>query len=269
MQTVPTEMILASAGSGKTWQLTNRYIALMAIQLRNGQEIAPERIIAITFTRKAAGEFFGEILQKLAWAAKDPAKIAELSSDQNDPLSQVLRDLSQEEYRTLLRVFIQQMPKLFLGTLDSFFANILRSFPAEFGLGGDFEIIDDHLSQVARADVYRQVFRRNSLRSGEAGNKSSQAQDEFMESFRRATFGDEENRISSLLGSFIDDLHEIYLNAADEESWGNIEKIWPEGCEWLAPQIDVKAHFKKMLQLFEVEDSISDKQRDCRDRSPP
>ena len=26
--TIPNEMILASAGSGKTWQLTNRFIAI-------------------------------------------------------------------------------------------------------------------------------------------------------------------------------------------------------------------------------------------------
>ena len=62
-------MILASAGSGKTWQLTNRFIALMGQQLLAGQEIMPERIVAVTFTRKAAGEFFDAILIKLARAA--------------------------------------------------------------------------------------------------------------------------------------------------------------------------------------------------------
>ncbi|MEO0415496.1 MAG: UvrD-helicase domain-containing protein, partial [Verrucomicrobiota bacterium] len=258
MQSVPTEMILASAGSGKTWQLTNRYIALMGIQLRNGMPIAPERIIAITFTRKAAGEFFGEILKKLASAANDPAAISNLASDANDPLAHVLRDLSQDEYRQLLRVFIQNMPKLFLGTLDSFFANILRSFPAEYGLGGDFEVIDEHLSLVARADVYRQVFRRNRDRSG---NRQSDAQSEFIEAFRRATFGKEENRVSSNLSSFIKDLHSVYLNAANEELWGNPEAIWPDGCYWLAPKIDRKAKLNELITLFEKEDSITDKQR--------
>ena len=33
---IPNEMILASAGSGKTWQLTNRFIALMGQQLLAG-----------------------------------------------------------------------------------------------------------------------------------------------------------------------------------------------------------------------------------------
>ena len=63
MSRIPNTMIRASAGSGKTFQLTNRFIRL----LLSGQ--APERIIALTFTRKAAGEFFEGILTKLAKAA--------------------------------------------------------------------------------------------------------------------------------------------------------------------------------------------------------
>ena len=44
-------LILASAGSGKTYQLGNRVIGLVA------GNVPPERIVALTFTRKAAGEF--------------------------------------------------------------------------------------------------------------------------------------------------------------------------------------------------------------------
>jgi len=51
MPVLHNEMILASAGSGKTYQLTNRYIGLMALQLRAGQEVTPERIIAVATER--------------------------------------------------------------------------------------------------------------------------------------------------------------------------------------------------------------------------
>ena len=51
-------MILASAGSGKTYALTNRFVELLA------RGAPAERIVALTFTRKAAGEFFDEILAK-------------------------------------------------------------------------------------------------------------------------------------------------------------------------------------------------------------
>ena len=67
------QMILASAGSGKTYALTNRFVWLLARGAR------PERIAALTFTRKAAGEFFDEILKKLARAADDPAYAREIA----------------------------------------------------------------------------------------------------------------------------------------------------------------------------------------------
>ena len=54
-------VILASAGSGKTYQLGNRIIGLVGLK-----EQEPERIVALTFTRKAAGEFADAVLTKLA-----------------------------------------------------------------------------------------------------------------------------------------------------------------------------------------------------------
>ena len=65
-------LILASAGSGKTFQLGNRVIGLVA------RGVAPERIVALTFTRKAAGEFADSVLMKLADAASVPAAAAKL-----------------------------------------------------------------------------------------------------------------------------------------------------------------------------------------------
>ena len=55
MNRISNTMIRASAGTGKTYQLTNRFIQWLLYGA------APERIIALTFTRKAAGEFFDAI----------------------------------------------------------------------------------------------------------------------------------------------------------------------------------------------------------------
>lgn len=57
--------IEASAGTGKTFQLASRYIALLMLG------VAPESIVALTFTRKAAGEFRNRILHALAEGACD------------------------------------------------------------------------------------------------------------------------------------------------------------------------------------------------------
>ena len=58
-------LIAASAGTGKTYQLTSRYLALLALGAK------PEKMIALTFTKKAAGEFRNRIFQALAEAALD------------------------------------------------------------------------------------------------------------------------------------------------------------------------------------------------------
>ncbi|MCB1209857.1 MAG: UvrD-helicase domain-containing protein [Verrucomicrobiales bacterium] len=261
MEAIPNEMILASAGSGKTWQLTNRYIALMAQQMLAGQEIAPERIVAVTFTRKAAGEFFDSILEKLARAASCEKYAAGLAGDEtvdpeaaNDPLRPILRRLKSQDYRQLLRVFISRMPKLFLGTLDSFFSSILRAFPAEFGLAGDFEILSEHAGATERERVYRRVFRR-SLPGLKTGAGGLAAQKDFLEAFRRATFGKEESSIRSVLDEFVENQHEIMLHAGRKELWGNPKAIWPGRCEWLAPQVDLKESFAKLLVIFDRDDA--------------
>lgn len=262
---IPNEMILASAGSGKTWQLTNRFIALMGQQLLSGKEVTPERIVAVTFTRKAAGEFFDSILVKLARAASDAGFARSLIGDEAidpeaaaDPLRPVLRELTQADYRQLLRRFVSRMPRLFLGTLDSFFASVLRSFPAEFGLAGDFEILSDHLGAVERERVYRMVFQRT-LPGLKTRAESLEAQKDFLEAFRRATFGKEEASIRSVLDQFVENQHEILLHAAREELWGNPRAIWPKGCRWLGVKVDLKEEFTRLFEVFSNE-GISDEQ---------
>lgn len=253
---LPNEMILASAGSGKTWQLTNRYIALMALQLRSDQEVAPERILAATFTKKAAGEFFDSILVKLATAASDPKEAAALAADRDDPLAPVLATLAPADYTRLLRVFIERMPRLFLGTLDSFFANLLRAFPAEFGLAGDFETMDDYQSGSARARVYDAVFTHRPF----SGKGEDPAQSAFLEAFRLATLGSDENRVFKQLDGYIDDLHELFLYAPSAERWGQAAAIWEDGGkDWFVRDIDPLEEGRRLVAALESLESSGKK----------
>src|SRR6476469_8525320 len=125
-------MILASAGSGKTYALTNRFVGLLA------RGAPPERIAALTFTRKAAGEFFDEILNKLATAATDPAVAQRLARDIDAP------HLGPLDFRRMLRGVVDNMHRLQLGTLDGFFGRIARVFTYELGLTGAFEVLEEH-----------------------------------------------------------------------------------------------------------------------------
>ncbi len=205
-------MILASAGSGKTYALTGRYIALLA------RGAAPERIAALTFTRKAAGDFFDEILKKLARAAAAEAAARKLAAEVEAP------GLTRTECLRLLRAVTDAMPRLSLGTLDSFFARVVRAFPLELGLGGDFEIVEEHAARLERRRVLRRMF---------AHTAGGGARLDFIEAFKRATFGTEEKRLGARLDAFLDEHAEVYLAVPDAACWGRAERVWPAGCDWL------------------------------------
>ncbi|MDP3073276.1 MAG: UvrD-helicase domain-containing protein [Opitutaceae bacterium] len=229
---LPHVMIRASAGSGKTYALTNRFVALLA------SGAAPERIVALTFTRKAAGEFFDEILRKLAKAARDGREAAKLAREIERP------ELREADFLRLLRGVTAAMPRLRLGTLDAFFARIARAFPLELGLGGEFEVLQAHAAHVERQRVLGRMF-------AQADGGLGEAQREFIEAFKRATFGTEEKRLAARLDRFLDEHHEAFLAAPDGACWGHPARIWPEGSEWLAPSArkisDVIASLRREL----------------------
>jgi ATP-dependent exoDNAse (exonuclease V) beta subunit len=125
------KVIRASAGTGKTHELSSRYLSL----LNTGQPV--DRILATTFTRKAAGEIFDRIVERLAHAATHPKALAQLVGDLQDPT------LSAARCRCLLSQFTKHLHRVRVGTLDSFFAELARSLSLEIELPPNWEIIDD------------------------------------------------------------------------------------------------------------------------------
>lgn len=240
MTTIGHVMILASAGSGKTYALTNRFVRLLALGAK------PERIVALTFTRKAAGEFFDEILTKLARAARDPSYAAELAGEIRVPA------LGVADFLKMLRSVADAMHRLRLGTFDGFFARIARNFPLELGLAGEFEILQEHAARMERGRVLRRMFER-------VGGLA-ESQREFIEAFKRATFGADEKRLGAQLDRFIDEHQEIFLAAPERDRWGHAQRIWPGGSEWLGAKVEVAAAAKALRAWIDGA-GIGDKQR--------
>ncbi len=238
---IRNEMILASAGSGKTYQLTNRYIQLMALGA------APERIIALTFTRKAAGEFFDEILKKLARAGRDRPEAVRLAGAIGCP------DLGCREFLDMLERVIDRMHLLELGTLDSFFYRIIRNFPFELGLSGPPEILDENAVRTEKQRVYDHVFHHPASRHD--------TRKAFLEAFKQATWGTEEKRLGARLDRFIEENHEVFLQAPEPGAWGNPDRIWPEGNDWLGFKGKPDEDIETLATLF-ANRELTDRQRE-------
>lgn len=234
------EMILASAGAGKTYALTRRFVRLLAA----GAE--PERIVALTFTRKAAGEFFDQILQQLATAAVDPAQARKLAREIDAP------QLGPAGFLRLLRRMVEAMPRLTLGTLDGFFARVVRNFPFELGLDGPFQIMEEAPARWERRRVLRQMF--------SAASRPDAEQREFIEAFKRATFGLEEKQLARVLDGFLSAHAETFLAAPAPEQWGDPGRIWPAGSPWLAAVPGRAAAADALRRAFEAE-TLKEKQR--------
>src|SRR5262245_25206563 len=108
-------LILASAGSGKTFQLTNRFLVL----LLHGAD--PGSLLAATFTRLAAGEIRDRVLTRLAKAAMNGDAAAALAEELRFPR------LSAEACRAALTQLVGSIHRLQIRTLDGFFASVVAT----------------------------------------------------------------------------------------------------------------------------------------------
>jgi len=199
---IPHVMVTASAGSGKTWQLTNRILALILAGA------PPESIIALTFTRKAAGEFFDAVLGRLARAASDPAAAAQLCRDLE------IEPRPPGAFLAPLRALIGRLHQLQFTTIDSFFHRIVSSFPFELGLSGAFSLMDGYQAGRARVQVLEQILRRS------ADGRDGVARRNFLQNFKQATYGIEAKSPAADLDQYVRDLHALYQELPDAGCWG-------------------------------------------------
>lgn len=201
-------LILASAGSGKTYQLGNRVIGLVA------GGIPPERIVALTFTRKAAGEFADAVLTKLARAAADPAVAIALRAELGQP---------DADFQLALEQVVRVLPRLVLGTMDGFFSKIVRSFQYELGVtGGRFELLEGPQLEAARDGLLDAILGQRLARGDDEG---------FFHAFRRAMVGREELKVADGLRDFVKQWQGVYRERAGA-AWGPPELAGVELMAW-------------------------------------
>ena len=120
----------ASAGSGKTYKLTEEY-------LRLAFRIPFHNILAVTFTNKATAEMKERITGMLDMLAKggESPYLKVLTDETGLPEASIRRKAGM-----LLNEILQNYSRFSVGTIDSFFQKVVRGFARETGLQSGFEL---------------------------------------------------------------------------------------------------------------------------------
>jgi exodeoxyribonuclease V beta subunit len=125
----------ASAGSGKTFSLALRYLALLF------RGVNPSSVLAVTFTNKAANEMKERVLKFLNSIENDDKLLEILSETSGINAKEIL---NKKEY--VLREFLTS--DIHITTIDAFIQKILRKFGYYAGVDVDFDIKSDNLENI-------------------------------------------------------------------------------------------------------------------------
>lgn len=131
----PYLALKASAGSGKTFALTVRYITLLLLGAK------PNEILTLTFTNKAANEMSERIFHTLQTLGDDEAYLDSIVKE-----SGLSKEIILGKKNSLLKLFVSSELSIF--TIDKFVNKILREFCGYIALGDDFEIKQDDIDDL-------------------------------------------------------------------------------------------------------------------------
>jgi ATP-dependent helicase/nuclease subunit A len=177
----PHIAIRASAGAGKTYALTSRFVQLLG----DGERL--DKVLASTFSRKAAGEIILRVLGRLASEARGDEDAA--------------------AKKTLLSSVLRSLHRLRIGTLDAFFMALVQSFGLELGFQPGWRILDEALDKALKHKAIVAAL------SGEGD--STRALGAHILTLQR---GDARRRVVSTVTDYVEALLPVYLDAP-ESAW--------------------------------------------------
>ncbi|MFH1528578.1 MAG: UvrD-helicase domain-containing protein [Bacteroidota bacterium] len=133
--------LTANAGSGKTFVLSKRFV-----EIALNANVALSKIVAITFTEKAAAELYKKIS-------------LEISHRLNESKNEI-------EIKKLQRIR-RQLVSANISTIHSFCTNLLKEFSAEAGIDANFTPIDQtHAAELLENSI-EEYFNANLLQTTE------------------------------------------------------------------------------------------------------
>lgn len=129
-----TLVVEAAAGTGKTTALISRITAV----IRSG-ETSLDRVVAVTFTEKAAGEMKLRLRAEL-----DRARHATTSAEE----------------RAHLEAALSALEVAHINTIHGFCADLLRERPVDAGIDPKFEVLDESAAEALLQEAFRNWFER-------------------------------------------------------------------------------------------------------------
>ncbi|HMO14732.1 MAG TPA: UvrD-helicase domain-containing protein [Pirellulaceae bacterium] len=197
-------LIRASAGTGKTYQLSSRFIQLLSAGTQ------PHEILATTFTRKAAGEILDRVFERLAMASLDDNFASNTAG-----AIEIALERPRDFFGSQLQNLIAALHQLQISTLDSFFAQLARAFSVEVGLRHDWRIVDEAELNSLITEAIRVALDHVDAK-------------EFVYLLNK---GETAIGIARMVRTTIDDLHEVYLDALPA-AWTRIPDEAPTPGAW-------------------------------------
>ncbi|MDK2885934.1 MAG: ATP-dependent helicase Rep [Thermosipho sp. (in: thermotogales)] len=129
--------ISASAGTGKTYTITNYYIFILEEYEKVNYPDIVDQIVVVTFTRKAASEMKERIIE----AVKE--KLESAKKSRNQKLIQYWENVN------------NNLPRAVISTIDSFCQRILKEENLNIGVDPNFTIISDIKSEkIIEKSIY-------------------------------------------------------------------------------------------------------------------
>ena len=135
----------ASAGSGKTYRLTQDYIHLL---FDPHKERAHRRILAVTFTNKATDEMKSRILKEL---------YALSQGEESDYRAGLMSEFRMDEEavniraKHILTTILHDYSSFSISTIDRFFQQVIRSFARDIGVHGGYNLELDNSSTLEQS----------------------------------------------------------------------------------------------------------------------
>ncbi|MEZ7856378.1 MAG: UvrD-helicase domain-containing protein [Polaribacter sp.] len=145
LQTSTFQVYNASAGSGKTFTLVKQYLKVL---LTSSDLFMFQKVLAITFTNKAAGEMKARVLFYLEEFAE---------GSESDLFKNILSETNldatiiQERSKKILEAILKNYAAFSITTIDSFTHKIIKSFAFDLGLSLNFEVEMDAISLLNEA----------------------------------------------------------------------------------------------------------------------